>query len=241
MLTPEIPSFEPERLKALEFLCLLDTQAEHRFDRLTQFFCRLFDVPLALLSLVDHNRQWFKSRQGLDARETAREISSCGHTLLSEHILYVPNASEDERFQDNPLVIGPPNIRFYMGGPLQTLDGFRIGTLCLIETKAREIPNNDFHLLRDMADIVETELNHTALITGDFHWNDKIFELYGIEPEQFSGSYEAWSQAIYKDDLNSRSSEKVTSILMKSKSRNEETLSTISDLLETFSKKVTNL
>lgn len=163
MRTPQIPEEEPLRLNALRDLKLLDTLPEERFDRLTRLARQLFSVPIALVSLVDEQRQWFKSRQGLDVCETAREISFCGHAILKNEILYVPNALEDYRFSDNPLVVGPLGIRFYAGAPLFAPDGYRVGTLCVIDTKPREITGAQLNALRDLADTVQDELARAHL------------------------------------------------------------------------------
>ena len=131
MKTPEFPPNESHRLSALNELALLDTLPEERFDRLTRLAARTLDAPIALVSLIDKDRQWFKSRQGLGATETGRDISFCGHAILSEETLVIENALNDERFHDNPLVTGDPNIRFYAGAPLHDPQGHRVGTLCI--------------------------------------------------------------------------------------------------------------
>ena len=168
MIKPDIPKNESQRLQALCDLNILDTSAEERFDRLTRIVKQHFAVSIALVSLVDSERQWFKSRQGLDADETPRDISFCGHAILSEDILYVPNALEDPRFFDNPLVTNAPNIRFYAGAPLHAPDGHRIGTLCIIDDKPREFSADELSLLRDVADVVEAELERTKLLLASF-------------------------------------------------------------------------
>ena len=137
MRTPEKPEDEAERLRALTDLNVLDTDAEERFDRYTRLACRLFGVPIALVSLVDEHRQWFKSRQGLAAGETSRDISFCGHAILQSDTYIIENALEDERFSDNPLVTGDPKIRFYAGHPLRSPCGAALGTLCLIDRLPR--------------------------------------------------------------------------------------------------------
>ena len=109
---PDHPLNETVRLNTFRSPHVLNTEAGERFDRLTRMAKRLFNVPIALVSLVDENRQWFKSRHGLDTSETARDISFCGHAILEDDIFIIPNAMEDERFFDNPLVTSPPNIRF---------------------------------------------------------------------------------------------------------------------------------
>ncbi|MFP5418482.1 MAG: ATP-binding protein [Gammaproteobacteria bacterium] len=118
---------------------------------------------IALVSLVDTDRQWFKSRQGLDACETGRDISFCGHAILDKAIFEITDASLDSRFADNPLVTGPPNIRFYAGAPLATVDGYRIGTLCIIDDQPRQLTAGERAALRDLADCVEAEINQIDL------------------------------------------------------------------------------
>ena len=166
MKKPEIPQDEIGRLEALRSLDVLDTQAEERFDRLTRMAKRIFGVPIALVSLVDENRQWFKSCIGLSASETSREISFCGHAILGGEVFIIPNASEDERFADNPLVLGEPNIRFYAGCPL-AVNGHRLGTLCIIDQAPRSFDNDDIEALQDLAAMVERELEAVQLATQD--------------------------------------------------------------------------
>ena len=158
MKEPDYPPDEAERLDALLALKLLDTPGEDRYDRITRLAQRLFKVPIALISLIDAERQWFKSRQGLNATETPRRISFCGHAILQDGIFMVPDTLDDPRFADNPLVTDAPGIRFYAGAPLSTLEGFRIGTLCLIDTAPRELSAEDQQSLRDLADLVQSEL-----------------------------------------------------------------------------------
>jgi PAS domain S-box-containing protein len=164
MKVPDIPANESDRLRALCALDVLDTPAEARFDRITRIVQRHFGVQIALVSLVDAGRQWFKSRQGLDATETARDISFCGHTILSEDVMYVPDAAEDPRFADNPLVTGGPKVRFYAGAPLHAPGGERIGTLCIIDPRPRKMDSDDIAMLRDLTDCVEVELERTRLL-----------------------------------------------------------------------------
>jgi len=163
MKAPEIPENEVQRLEALCALQMLDTPAEARFDRITQIAQRHFGVQIALVSLVDASRQWFKSRQGLVATETGRDISFCGHAILSEDLMLVADAAEDPRFADNPLVTGGPRIRFYAGAPLHAPLGERIGTLCIIDSQPRKLGSEDIAMLRDLADCVEAELERTQM------------------------------------------------------------------------------
>ena len=131
MKSPPLPPDESARIEALRALDVLDTQTEERFDRITRIAKNLFGVSIALVGLVDEHRQWFKSRQGLEASETPRDISFCGHAILGEEIFVVPDASLDPRFSDNPLVTGEPKIRFYAGYPLALPSGCKVGTLCI--------------------------------------------------------------------------------------------------------------
>jgi GAF domain-containing protein len=138
MIPPAVPLDEEERLRALRDLSILDSEPEERFDRLTRLAQDIFQAPIALVSLVDDTRQWFTSRQGLAATETSREVSFCGHSILGEGVFVVPDATLDPRFTNNPLVTGDPDIRFYAGVPLNSTDGRSLGTLCVIDTVARE-------------------------------------------------------------------------------------------------------
>ncbi len=158
MQRPATPPDEAQRLQALRDLLVLDTEPEERFDSITAFCATAFRVPIALVSLIDADRQWFKSRQGLDACETGRDISFCGHAILQDDPLVVPDALEDPRFADNPLVTGEPKIRFYAGMPLRLSSGVRVGTLCLIDRKPRRLEPEDLVLFRDLARLVVREL-----------------------------------------------------------------------------------
>ncbi|WP_295951727.1 sensor domain-containing diguanylate cyclase [Rhodoferax sp.] len=167
MIKPAIPSDEPFRLGTLRSLDLLDTPPEERFDRLTRMAKRMFGVSIALVSLVDENRQWFKSAQGLADKETPRDISFCGHAILGDGLLLVPDAKSDERFFDNPLVINPPYVRFYAGWPLRALNGSKLGTLCLLDPQPRAFADEDIQLMGDLVAIVEQEISTYQLATLD--------------------------------------------------------------------------
>lgn len=167
MLSPPTPSDETRRLETLRGLKLLDSLPEERFDRVTRLAKQVFSTPIALVSLIDADRQWFKSRQGLDTTETPRNISFCGHAILDDKIMVVNDASEDQRFCDNPLVCDDPNIRFYAGYPLSAPDGSRVGTLCVIDKVPREITSEQAQLLRELGRMVEEELLEADMATSD--------------------------------------------------------------------------
>jgi GAF domain-containing protein len=158
MQEPPRPANEPDRLRALRQLLILDTPPEERFDRLTAFATQEFDVPTALLSLVDDDRQWFKSRVGMGQCETSRGISFCGHAILQDDIMVVPDVNLDERFTDNPLVTGEPHIRFYAGAPLRLPGGQNVGTLCLMDDKPRTLDAIDLAILASLRDLAVEEL-----------------------------------------------------------------------------------
>jgi diguanylate cyclase (GGDEF)-like protein len=167
MKEPANPPDEVMRLQTLQSLNVLDTPAEERFDRVTRVAKRLFGVPIALVSLVDQNRQWFKSCVGLDTRETPRAISFCGHAILGDDLFVVPDTMEDDRFADNPLVSSEPHIRFYAGLPLRARNGSKLGTLCIIDREARDFRKEDLEALRDLALMVEGELEAVQVATLD--------------------------------------------------------------------------
>lgn len=158
MQAAPIPADDAERLQALRELLILDTPPEERFDKIARFVAEEFEVPIALVSLVDENRQWFKARVGLDVCETARDISFCGHALTLDAPLVIEDALLDPRFADNPLVTGEPFIRFYAGAPLRLAPGAAIGTLCLIDRRPRRLDRIGLTILGSLRDLVVEEL-----------------------------------------------------------------------------------
>jgi diguanylate cyclase (GGDEF)-like protein len=153
-------------METLKRLHILDTPPEERFDRLTRMAKRLFGVSIALVTLVDANRQWFKSNTGTDVRELPRDVSFCGHTILGDDILLIPDTLKDERFFDNPVVVAPPHIRFYAGCPLK-VGAAKLGTLCIIDTVPRDFTAEDRQLLKDLAEMAEQELVAVQMATTD--------------------------------------------------------------------------
>ncbi len=159
MQKPDTPSDESQRQAELCAIGVLDTPAEERFDRITRTAQRMFGVSIALISLIDHERQWFKSKQGLDATETGRDISFCGHAIHSDRALIVEDTLNDPRFFDNPLVTGAPHIRFYCGMPLGGPNGYKLGTLCIIDQVPHQLKDSDLLALTDLANWAEAELS----------------------------------------------------------------------------------
>ena len=138
-MTPIDPSREKDGLKALERYRILDTASEKVFDNITTIAAEVCETPIALLSFIDRDRQWFKSNVGMTRRETSRDIAFCSHAIMEHELMIVPDALADDRFSRNPLVLNEPQIRFYAGMPLITPDGHAIGTLCVIDRRPREL------------------------------------------------------------------------------------------------------
>lgn len=184
MQKPEIPKNETQRIEALETLAILDTEPDPQLDFITKIVKERFKVPIALISLVDKDRQWFKSKQGLSATETPRDISFCGHAIMQPEIFEVSNAIEDVRFKDNPLVLGPPNIRFYAGQPLVIEGGFRVGTLCIIDEKPRKLSQSEKEELQGFARLIQDHLNKKDLASHSEHLLDQSIDgLFEIDTD----------------------------------------------------------
>jgi len=162
-----LPRNEVRRVAALRGLGILDTPREDRFDRYTRIAARIFDVPIALISLVDGNRQWFKSAEGLDGDETPRDVSFCGHAILGDGVFEVRNARHDPRFRDNPLVLEPPHVRFYAGAPLEAPDRHKLGTLCIIDRVPRQLNGDEKTMLKNLADRVVGEMMRFVDVEAD--------------------------------------------------------------------------
>jgi len=211
MLEAPIPDGDAERVAALRSLALLDTPPEQRFNRVTRTAARLFGVPVALITLVDEQRQWFKSRYGLFVNETPRTVSFCGHAILGDEIFLIEDALTDTRFADNPLVTGAPFIRFYAGRPLSSPSGVKLGTLCLIGREPRTLSDADRLTLEDLAGWAEREINlsiefsrmHARLVSvlenvadgailfgpdGRIQWaNERLVSLLGLSADDLQG------------------------------------------------------
>ncbi len=163
-----LPPNEADRLAALHRYGVLDTPPDPRFDRIVALAAQLFDMPIALVSLVDAERQWFKARLGVDDRETSRDTAICAHVVASGAALEVPDVPRDARFADFPLVVGPPHIRFYAGAPLLDPDGHALGTLCVIDQKPRQLDMQQRQLLTDLAGMaMDALLLHRTLLEAE--------------------------------------------------------------------------
>jgi GAF domain-containing protein len=152
------PANEEARIMALEKYAILDTDPEQAFDDLTLLASFVCKTPIALISLVDEDRQWFKSRVGIKASETTRDIAFCSTAILQTDVFVVPDALEDERFRDNPLVVSDPNIRFYAGAPLINEDGYALGTLCVVDRSPRDLAPDQRDALKALSRLVLGQL-----------------------------------------------------------------------------------
>ncbi len=232
MMPPLIPPGEAQRLAALHSLHILDTPPEERFDRITRLAQRLFDVPIALISLVDASRLWFKSRAGLDLEQTPRERSFCEHAILGRGPFVVQDARTDPRFSDNPLVTGEPAIRFYAGWPLADHGGHQLGALCLIDRRPRQLSEADLQVLRDLASLAERELTNRELLeafarlraseeryalavrgtsdglwdrdilTNAEYWSPRFRELVGYHESELPSTFESFVSLLHPDDVD---------------------------------------
>ena len=225
MAAAPLPPNEETRLETLEALAILDTAPEPAFERLVQLAKHLTGAPIALVSFVDGQRQWFKARVGLEASETPRVQAFCAHAILEEGVMIVPDATTDPRFADNPLVTGDPGIRFYAGAPLVTAGG-PLGTLCVIDTKARTITADQQEALATLAELVVDALDkrvearraarHLRWLRlaeglgqighwrvhrdGSLFWSPEIYAIHGLDPATHRPTMETGIEAYHPDD-----------------------------------------
>jgi len=164
-----IPKDEPQRLASLFHYRILDTPPEEDFDNITAVAAQICDTPIALISLVDSERQWFKSRVGLTVAETSRDIAFCAHAIVQRDLFVVADATKDQRFEDNPLVTAKPKIRFYAGAPLVTPDDHAIGTLCVLDRVPRKLTPDQAEALRALSRQVMNQLEMRRKIYEQRH------------------------------------------------------------------------
>lgn len=218
---------EAARLAELRRYDVLDTAPEPRFDRITRLASRLLDAPIALVSFVDESRQWFKSRVGLEVEQTSRAHAFCDHAIREPAVLVVPDARQDPRFADNPLVRGEPGIRLYAGAPLTTPGAHRIGTLCVIDQRPRELSERDVETLRDLAEVVVDELELRRVVAAnerqlrllrlaeevgnighwridvkarELYWSPQTYRIHGFDPSGPMPSIEEAIARYHRDD-----------------------------------------
>jgi diguanylate cyclase (GGDEF)-like protein len=158
---------ETLRLQTLNSMKILDTPQEERFDRITKLAQHLFDVPVALFSLIGENRVWFKSRQGLEVTEMPRAGALCDYALLCDSVFVVEDARKDDRFCDNPVVTDAPGVRFYAGCPVSAQDGSRLGTLCILDSVPRQFAAENVELMHDLRQMIKGELSNLTMATTD--------------------------------------------------------------------------
>lgn len=222
------PSNEAERLQALKNYRILDTLPELAFDDFTLLASQICEAPIALVTFVDAERQWFKSRSGLAIHETSRDVAFCSHAILEDNFFEVPDALNDDRFFDNPLVVGSPNIRFYAGAPLQSPTGENVGTLCVLDLVPRELTEEQKAALRALGRQIirllemraqnETILRAAQLLKsspsaitckdyqdmrGEFvDWNEAAEEIFGVKKEDILGKtdFDLFPDSVAKDN-----------------------------------------
>jgi signal transduction histidine kinase len=184
MIPAPLPENEVERQRWLDELNILDTLEEQAYDDLTMLAAQICQTPIALISLLDRDRQWFKSHHGLDARETPRELAFCAHAILNDSPLVIEDSLKDERFHDNPLVTGAPHVKFYAGAPLILRENIRIGTLCVIDDHARPLSEDQVRALeaisRQVVSQLELRLQLQALTRLD-HAKDEFISMVNHE------------------------------------------------------------
>jgi len=178
------PTSEAARVAALNRYAILDSEPEQSFDDLVTLAAHICDAPMAMLSLVDDHRQWFKSKLGVQVRETPRETSICAHAIQQGNLFIVPDTLQDERFRQNPLVTGEPHIRFYAGAPLINEDGFALGTLCVVDREPRELEPDQKEAISALARLAlrQMELRMNLRLLKDA-LNDRTREEHARELE----------------------------------------------------------
>lgn len=210
MIKPAIPEDEDRRLAALRSLNVLDTPNEERYDRVVRKLAELLDVPIAYLALIDANRQWLKSEVGGMQCEVDRGVSFCGHTILGTEPLVIPDATQDPRFADNPMVTGEPYIRFYAGFPLDGGEGHHVGTLCVADHQPRRLDTDDFELLSAFATRIAGKLTARPNVFisyshRDEEWKDRLLchlsvlreqQLLHLWDDRRIGAGDAWEMEI---------------------------------------------
>lgn len=175
-MKPPVPQNELERLRALQLFRVLDSGSEAAFDNLARLASAICETPISMISLIDENRQWFKSRVGVSATQTAREVAFCAHAINQSEVFVVGDASTDSRFAANPLVTSDPSIRFYAGAPLVVGDGLVLGTLCVIDSRPRQLTPAQLDALQVLRDAVVSQLELRRAL-ADFRMVEQLLPL----------------------------------------------------------------
>lgn len=182
MIAAPLPLNEAERLAILRRFEILDTPAEPLFDDIATVAATICDTPIALITLVDEGRQWFKARIGLEGSETSRDEAFCAHAILDSAVMQVPDATRDRRFEDNPYVTGEPSVRFYAGAPLDVGDGVRLGTLCVIDRQPRQLTARQEAALQALSRQVVALLEHRRVAADLASALERVRTLSGLLP-----------------------------------------------------------
>ncbi|HSH98577.1 MAG: PAS domain S-box protein, partial [Methylophilaceae bacterium] len=186
MKFPDIPSNETARLEALSRMDILDSAPEADFDLLTQMASELLQLPIALVTIVDSHRQWFKSRVGIEATETPRDVSFCGHAILETCPMIIEDAQLDDRFSDNPSVLEAPHVRFYAGFPLSSIEGHNIGTLCVVDSRPRQLSASEQLQLSRLAKLAQIALQRRELANTNLTLNASLLETFALFENTFN-------------------------------------------------------
>ncbi len=200
---PAMPADEESRIRSLRLLRVLDTAPEKDLDALVKAASLVCEVPISLISLVDADRQWFKAKEGIDAEQTPRDISFCGHAILSDEIFEIPDALADARFARNPLVIQQPDIRFYAGVPLKLSNGANVGTLCVIDQKPKHLNATQREILQNLARTASLLLEKTAQVHQIALWKEKA-EADNEIKRRFAAVVESSDDAIISKDVQGK-------------------------------------
>jgi diguanylate cyclase (GGDEF)-like protein len=212
-----LPSDEAERLASLLKMQVLDTPAEDRFDRLTRLANRHFNAPFSMITLLDEDRQWFKSTRGHHIPETPRAVSFCGYTILQDDTLVVEDASADPRFFDNPVVTGELNIRFYAGIPLRNLEGHRVGTFCILDQQPRKLDPEDVLSLKDLAACAESELQLLRLTQSEIELlseMDSLRRKASVDPLTRCWNHDAMHEILAKELRRAAAEQETLAVLL---------------------------